>query len=66
MASVSKLMFDIKVHLCRGDVIAHEEFLIVLVKWSKTLQATCKGTYIILPQLKSSPLCPMKAFKPCF
>ena len=36
LAPASKFMFDIKMHLCRGDVIIHEEFLIILVKWSKT------------------------------
>ena len=50
-------------HLCRGDVIVHDEFLIILVKWSKTLQVASKGTYVIIPQLKGSQICPMKAFK---
>ena len=63
MAPSSKLMFDIKVHLCRGDVIIHEEFLIMLVKWWKTLQVTLKGTYVIITQLKGSQLCPMNVFK---
>ena len=63
LAPASKLMFDIKMHLCRGDVIVHDEFLIILVKWSKTLQVASKGTYVIIPQLKGSQICPMKAFK---
>ena len=63
MAPLSKFLFNIKTHLCRGDVIVHQEFRIILVKWSKTLQVSSKGIYVILPELKNSQLCPMNAFK---
>ena len=47
MAPSLKFLFNIKTHLCRVDVIVHQEFLIILVKWSKTLQCSSKGTYVI-------------------
>ena len=62
LAPSSKIEFKITKHLCRGDVLFHHRFLIVMVKWSKTLQASKKGTYIILPELSGSRLCPMSAF----
>ena len=63
LAPSSKLDFKITKHLCRGDVLFHESFLIVMVKWSKTLQASKKGTYIILPELSGSRLCPVSALR---
>ena len=47
----SKLSFNKKFHLCRGDVIFHEDITIVLVKWSKTLQNPDQGSYIFIPSL---------------
>ena len=38
----------------------------MLIKWSKTLQASTKGTYIVIPSLVSSPLCPISALKAWF
>ena len=39
IAPSSKFLFNIKTHLCRGDVIVHQEFFIILVKWSKTFSS---------------------------
>ena len=63
LAPSSKLDFKITKHLCRGDVLFHHKFLIVMVKWSKTLQSARKGTYIVLPELPGSRLCPMSALR---
>ena len=59
----TKSSFDIKKHLCRGDIIYHNDFAIVLVKWSKTIQTANKATYIMIPNLGNSPLCPVRAVK---
>ena len=45
------------------DVLFHHKFLIVMVKWLKTLQASKKGTYIMLPELSGSRFCPMSALR---
>ena len=37
--------------------------MILIVKWSKTLQATNQGSYIILPKLKCETLCPCHNFQ---
>ena len=56
----SRLSFDLKKQLCRGDVITEVNYAIILVKWSKTLQASNQGSFIMIPQLGKSPLCPIK------
>ena len=37
--------------------------LTVLVKWSKTLQATNQGSYIVLPCINNSHICPWHNFQ---
>ena len=59
----SKTSFDVTKHLCRGDIIFQDSHAIVLIKWSKTLQSSTKGTFIIIPSLGNSPLCPVTALK---
>ena len=34
-----------------------------MVKWSKTLQSSKQGTYVILPELPGSRLCPIAALR---
>ena len=58
----SQLSFDIKKQLCRGDVLLNGTSIIVLVKWSKTLQASNQGSFILLPQLHNQSLCPVTNF----
>ena len=50
-------------HLCRGDIIFQNSHAVVLIKCSKTLHASTKGTFIIIPALGSSSLCPVTALK---
>ena len=54
--------FQISKHLCRGDVIIMEEYLVVLVKWSKTLQATNQGSYIMIAKVHNVNICPYRHF----
>ena len=63
LAPNSKLSFDLTKHLCRGDFICHGSSAVLLIKWSKTLQTSQSGTFITLPNLGASPLCPIKALK---
>ena len=39
-----------------------QAYLVVLIKWSKTIQKSTQGTYIIIPRLANSLLCPYQAF----
>ena len=61
----SRLTFDIKKQLCRGDMLVKGNNPIVIVKWSKTLQASNQGLFIILPQLNNLLLCPFKSLRKC-
>ena len=63
LVPASRFVFDIKKQLCRGDVIIQPSNAIVIVKWSKTLQNIKKGTFVIIPRLGRSPLCPVKALE---
>ena len=58
----SRLSFDLSKQLCRGDILVDSSYAIVLVKWSKTLQASNQGSFIILPRLQNSLLCPLTSF----
>ena len=49
--------------LARADVIVGPPGLQLVLKWSKTLQAKNAVRIIKLPQLPSSPLCPVNATK---
>ena len=62
LVPLSKNTFSIKKHLCRGDIIVNPQDLIILIKWSKTLQASNQGSYIVLPRFKNSVLCPWQQF----
>ena len=55
--------FDLTRHLPRGDIMFSHDMAIVLVKWSKTMQARDKISRIRIPVLPGSKLCPMAALK---
>ena len=59
----SRNKFVLQKHLCRGDVLLTDHEVIIVIKWSKTLQATNQGSYIMLPKLKCETLCPWYNFK---
>ena len=59
----SSKKFSISKHLCRADILVQNTDMIVIVKWSKTLQATNQGSYIVLPRLENQLLCPCKNFE---
>ena len=55
--------FDGSRHLARGDIIFSHDMAIILVKWSKTLQARDTIARIHIPVLPDSRLCPVTALK---
>ena len=55
--------FSCKKHLCIGDSIVNSSDLVVVIKWSKTVQATYQGSYIVLPKFANSSLCPWQHFQ---
>ena len=59
-SSVKK--FDWTKQLCREDVLLQSHQAVVILKWSKTMQATNQGSFIIIPRL-DNVLCPMLALK---
>ena len=52
--------FNSKEHLCKGDVMNTEDGLIILLKWSKTVQ--CSERIVPLALIPGHPLCPVSAF----
>ena len=66
LVPISTWSFHIGKQLCRGDVLVEQNQAIVIVKWSKTLQSINKGTYVIIPRLSNSVLCPVKALEMMF
>ena len=63
LVPTSRNTFNIMKHLCRGDVLINEKNVIIVIKWSKTLQNSQEGSYIILPRLKDQQMCPAKKFQ---
>lgn len=54
--------FDPSRHTCRGDVLFQPPGLVILLKWSKTIQRGEKVHLIPLPAIPGSPLCPHAAY----
>ena len=60
---VSKNQFNLKKNLCRGDILPNEHNVVIVIKWSKTLQAPQQGSYIVLPKLQDHRICPAVNFQ---
>lgn len=54
--------FDKHRHLCRGDIFLQDDHLIILIKWSKTLQCHERVVTIPLAAIPGHPLCPVSAY----
>lgn len=63
MAPASARAFDRKRHTCRGDILVNPPGLVVILKWSKTLQTHHQTHLIPLPAVPGHPLCPVTAFQ---
>ena len=54
--------FDKVQHLCRGDIFECRAGLLVLFKWSKTIQFGERRFMLPLVRLENSPLCPVAMY----
>ena len=59
----SAAQFDSSRHLCKGDLIFSANSVVIIIKWSKTLQDRKKVATVTIPALGASPLCPLNALK---
>ncbi len=50
-------------HLCRGDLFLENGYLIILIKWSKTLQCHERVVTVPLAAIPNHPLCPVTAYQ---
>ena len=55
--------FDPTRQVSRSSVICHDDFLLVKVNWSKTIQFKQKTLYVPISSIQGSRLCPVKAYK---
>jgi len=58
----SQHAYDFKRHLARGDIHISDVGLVVLIKWSKTIQAGERHILVPVLEVPGSPLCPRAAF----
>ena len=54
--------FDPLRHTCRGDVLLRPPGIVVILKWSKTIQRGEQVPLIPLPATKDPRLCPVRAY----
>ena len=55
--------FSPSIHLCRGDIVCNKSGLLVMFKWSKTIQNKERLQITPLVTIPDSPLCPLKAYQ---
>ena len=56
LVPTSTVVYNLAKHLSRNDVFVVSDGLVVLVKWSKTMQASNQGSYVILPRFNRAAL----------
>ena len=66
LAPHSLAAFDPSRLLMGQDVFFSKKHVKILIKWSKTMQTRDKVTFITLPRLKDSRICPHRALKSLF
>ncbi|XP_078660129.1 uncharacterized protein LOC144904857 [Branchiostoma floridae x Branchiostoma belcheri] len=54
--------FDPNKHLCRQDILAAPEALVLRASWSKTIQANERELVVPVLAIPGSPLCPVRAY----
>ena len=50
-------------HLARGDVILRPDKLVLMLKWSKTMQSNNQIKPVTVPRIPNSNICPVVAIK---
>ena len=63
MVPPSVTQFDVRKHLARGDISDSVDGLVVVFKWSKTIQLGERHLTIPLLALPDSHLCPVRAYR---
>ena len=66
LAPHSRTSFDPSRHLTGSDLFFTQDYVKILLKWSKTLQTRDKAHVITLPRLKDNLICPRNALKCLF
>ena len=54
--------FDPKRHTRRKDIVLTSHGVYIKLRWTKTIQTAQQPTYVPLPRIPASPLCPVTAF----
>jgi integrase len=62
LVPVSSSAFDSTKQLTRGDVLVSSSALLVVIRWSKTVQFSQRVIKLPLTAIPSSPLCPVTAY----
>ena len=63
LAPASSSAFDPTRHTCRADVITHPPGLVIILKWTKTMQSSSRTHLVPIPAIPNHPLCPVQAFR---
>ena len=64
LAPASHHAFDPTRHTCRADVIYHPPpGLVIILKWTKTMQSSSRTHLVPIPAISHHPLCPVQAFR---
>ena len=63
LAPPSLAKFDPSRHTCRGDVMAASPGLVLLLRWTKTLQSMDNLPLVPLPRLQQHPADPVAAYE---
>ena len=63
LAPSTTASFDPRRNTCRGDVFEHPPGLVLLLKWTKTLQTGTSPQTLLLPAVPGDILCPLNAYK---
>ena len=62
LAPRSVATFNPRYHTCRGDVLLRNPGVVVIIKWTKTLQRGERAHLVPLPARPGHPLCPLRAY----
>ena len=63
LAPPSAKLFDHTRHTCRSDILFHPPGIIIIMKWSKTLQSAASCHLVPIPGIPGHTLCPVQAFQ---
>ena len=62
----TRATFSLSQQLATGDIISAPPGLLLIIIWSKTIQARNAAKILKIPSLGSNPICPVNAVKPFY